>query len=98
MSRRIFFLIGAAGGFLFAKILNRKNMERLARLDQKETEHKAYYADLDRRWQEELASMPFDKRMEWELFDASLRLDNYQPDWDDDEDDDDYDDYDDYDD
>ena len=93
MTKRIFFILGALAGFLFAKVLNRKHMERLAKLDEKEVEHKAYYAELDQRWQEELASMPFDKRMDWELFEAGLKLDNYQPDWDDDEDD--FDDYDD---
>jgi hypothetical protein len=97
MTKRIFFIIGAIGGFLFAKILERKRLERFTKLEQKEAEHKAYYADLDRRWQEELASMPFDKRMDWELFEAGLKLDNYEPDWDDD-DDEDYDDYDDNDD
>ena len=57
MTKRIFFIIGAIGGFLFAKILERKRLERFAKLEQKEAEHKAYYADLDRRWQEELAAM-----------------------------------------
>ena len=95
MNKRLFFMIGAVAGFLFAKILYRKRMERLAVLDDKEAERKTYYADLDRRWHEELAAMPFEKRMDWELFEASLKSHDHDPDWDDDDYDDEDNDYDD---
>ena len=32
--------------------------------------------------------MPFEQRMDYELFEASLKSQNYQPDWNDEEDDD----------
>ena len=92
MTKRIFFMLGVSAGFLIAKILYRKALVRLDELEQKEAEDKAYYAELNRRWEEEVATWPFEKRMDWVLFEASLKLDNYQPDWDDDDEYDDEDD------
>jgi hypothetical protein len=31
--------------------------------------------------------MPFERRMDWELFEANLKLNNYQPDWEEEADD-----------
>ena len=80
-------MLGVLAGFLFAEVLRRKRMERLKILEANEAEEKARYAEYAREWQEELAAMPFEKRMDWELFEASLKLDNYQPDWDEEGDD-----------
>ena len=88
MTKRIFFMLGVLAGFLFAEAVRRKRMERLKTLEQQEAEEKARYAEYAREWQAELAAMPFEKRMDWELFEASLKSHNYQPDWDDEEDDD----------
>ena len=85
MTKRLFFILGAIAGFLFAEMLRRKKMERLKTLEAEKAEEKARYAEYNREWQAELAAMPFDKRMEWELFEASLKAHNYQPDWEDDD-------------
>ena len=82
MTKRLFFILGVIAGFLFAEILRRKKMERLKTLEAEKAEEKARYAEYAREWQAELATMPFDKRMDWELFQTSLKLSNYQPDWD----------------
>ena len=46
------------------------------------------YAEYAREWQAELAADSFERRMDWELFQASLNLDNGTPSWVDGEDDD----------
>ena len=89
MTKRIFFILGVIAGFLFAEILRRKRMERLKTLEADNAESDARLDEYAREWQAELATMPFEKRMEYELFQASLKLSNYQPDWDEDEEDDD---------
>ena len=81
MTKRLFFILGVFAGFLFAEILRRKKMERLKALEAQKAEEKARFAEYDREWQEKIADMPFERRMDWELFEASLKLDNYQPDW-----------------
>ena len=90
MTKRLFFILGVIAGVLFAEVARRKKMERLKTLEAEKAEEKARYAEYAREWQAELATMPFEKRMDWELFQTSLKLSNYQPDWDEDEDDDDF--------
>ena len=87
MTKRLFFILGVLAGFLFAEILRRKRMERLKMLEQHEAQRQAVYGESNRRWQKELARMPFEERMDWELFEASLKSHNYQPDWDEEDDD-----------
>ena len=81
MTKRIFFILGVLAGFLFAEILRRKRMERLKTLEVQEAEEKARYVEYAREWQAELADGPFERRMDWELFQASLNLDNGIPSW-----------------
>jgi hypothetical protein len=64
-------------GFLFAEYLRRPKMKRLATLETKEEESKAQYAEYNREWKRKLADMPLDERMDWALFEASLKLDGY---------------------
>jgi hypothetical protein len=81
LTKRIFFILGVLAGFFFAEILRRKKMERLKTLEAEKAAKTARYAEYNREWQAELATMPFEKRMHWELFQTSLKLSNYQPDW-----------------
>jgi hypothetical protein len=81
MTKRIFFILGVIVGLLFAGIAIRKKMERLKTLEAQQAAKTARYAEYNREWQAELATMPFEKRMDWELFQTSLKLSNYQPDW-----------------
>ena len=85
MTKRLFFILGVIAGLLFAGIAIRKKMERLQQLEAQKAAEKARYAEYNREWQAELATMPFEKRMDWELFQTSLKLSNYQPDWEDDD-------------
>jgi hypothetical protein len=64
-------------GFLFAEILRRQKMERLQRLEAQEAYRKQQNAQYEKDWQKELANMPFEERMEYELWEASMRLDNW---------------------
>jgi hypothetical protein len=52
-------------------------MKQLQVLETNEAETTAQYAEYNREWQRKLADMPFDKRMNWEVFKASLKLDGY---------------------
>ena len=88
MTKRLFFLLGVLAGLLFAGIAIRKKMERLTTLEAEKAEEKARYAEYAREWEAERAAMPFERRMDWELFQASLNLDNGIPSWTDGEDDD----------
>ena len=85
MTKRIFFILGVLAGFLFAEILRRKRMERLKTFEAQKAEQDARYDEYECEWKAKIAAMPFERRMEWELFEASLKLDNYQPDWDEEE-------------
>ena len=85
MTKRIFFILGVIAGFLFAEMLRRKKMERLKVLEAVKAEEKARFAEYEREWKEKIAAMPFERRMDWELFEASLKSHNYQPDWDEEE-------------
>ena len=85
MTKRLFFLLGVIAGLLFATVAYRKKMERLKTFEVEKAEQRARYAAYEREWKEHIASQPFEKRMEWELFEASLKAHNYQPDWDEEE-------------
>jgi hypothetical protein len=85
MTKRLFFILGVIVGLLFAGIAVRKQMERLKTLKADKAEEKARFAEYELEWKEKIAAMPFNERMEWELFEASLKSHNYQPDWGDDD-------------
>jgi hypothetical protein len=86
MTTRIFFILGVIAGLLFAAVAHRKNKERLKVLEAKEAHNKWMNAEADKRWQKEVEKMTFEERMDWELFEASLKSYNYEPDWEDDDD------------
>jgi hypothetical protein len=88
MTKRLFFILGAMAGLLFAVIAYRKRMERLRVLEAKEAHNQWMNAESEKSWQKELAKMPFEKRMDYELFEAGLKASNYEPDWAFEEDDD----------
>ena len=69
--------MGLLLGFLFAEIVRRPKLKRLQVLEANEAETSVQYAEYEREWQRKLADMPFDERMNWELFEASLKLDGY---------------------
>jgi hypothetical protein len=81
MTKRLFFLLGVIAGVLFAEITRRKRMERLKVLEAKEAHRQWMNAESEKSWQQELAKMPFEKRMDYELFEAGLKASNYEPDW-----------------
>jgi hypothetical protein len=82
MKKILFFLLTFALGFLFAEIVRRPKMKRLKEFEEIEARRDARYARDEQAWQEELATMPFPERMDWELFEAALKQANYKPDWD----------------
>jgi len=86
MTKRIFFILGVIVGVLFAAIANRKHKEHLKLLEAKEAHHQWMNAEAEKRWFKSLEAMPFEKRIEYELFEASLKASNYKPDWDEDDD------------
>jgi hypothetical protein len=88
MTKRIFFILGVIAGVLFAEVARRKHMERLRVLEAKEAHNQWMNAEAEKRWQKELEKMPFEKRMDYELFEAGLKASNYKPDWAFEEDDD----------
>ena len=77
MKKLFLVVIGLLLGFLLAEIVRRPKLQRLQVLEAKEAETSAQYAEYNREWQRKLATLPFDERMEWELFEASLKLDGY---------------------
>jgi hypothetical protein len=81
MTKRLFFLLGVITGILFAVITSRKRMEHLKALEAEKAEANARYDEYARERQVTIAAMPFERRMDWELFEASLKSHNYQPDW-----------------
>jgi hypothetical protein len=89
MTKRLFFLLGVIAGLLFAAVANRKCNERLKVLEEKEAYRQWMNDEAEKRWLKSLEEMPFEKRMDYELFEASLKASNYQPDWDEDDDDED---------
>jgi hypothetical protein len=85
MTKRLFFLLGVLAGVLFAIIAYRKRMERLKTLEAQDAEVNSRYDEYARDRQAALAAMPFQERMKYELFQASLNLDNGVPSWEDDD-------------
>jgi hypothetical protein len=85
MTKRIFFVLGVIAGLLIGEIFRRKQQERLKLLENKEAFRQTMNAEADARWQQELENMPFEKRVDYELFEASLKASNYKPNWDEDE-------------
>jgi hypothetical protein len=85
LNKRLFFMLGIIAGVLLAVIGYRKRMERLKTFEAQKAEEKARYAEYEREWKEKIAAMPFKERMEWELFEASLKAHNYNPPWDEEE-------------
>ena len=83
MKRTVYLLLGVVIGFLFAEILRRPKMERLQHLEAKEARRKATNAQYEREWQQELATMPFEERMDYELWEATMKLDHWMPEDDD---------------
>jgi hypothetical protein len=79
MTKRLFFMLGVIVGLLFAGIAIRKRMERLKTLEAEKAEEKARFAEYEQDWKEKIAAMPFAERMEWELFEASLKSHTYHP-------------------
>ena len=85
MTKRLFFILGVIAGVLFAEVARRKHMERLKVLEAKEAHRQWMNAEAEKRWFKSLEEMPFEKRIDYELFEASLKAHNYQPDWEDDD-------------
>jgi hypothetical protein len=79
MRNTVYLVLGLMIGFLFAEMLRRQKMERLQVLEMREAHRTKMNAEYEREWQQELANMPFDERMEYELWEASMRLDNWMP-------------------
>jgi hypothetical protein len=77
MKNTVYLVLGLMIGFLFAEILRRQKMERLQRLEAQEAYRKQQNAQCEKDWQKELANMPFEERMEYELWEASMRRDNW---------------------
>ena len=82
MKKLFLLMTGLLLGFLFAEIVRRPKMTRLKEFEAQEARRDARYARDEQAWQAELAAMPFEQRMEWELFEAALKQANYKPDWD----------------
>jgi hypothetical protein len=81
MTKRIFFILGVIAGILFAAVAQRKHKERLRVLEAQEAHRQWMNAESEKSWQKELAKMPFEKRMDYQLFEAGLKASNYEPDW-----------------
>jgi hypothetical protein len=81
MKKRLFFILGIIAGLLIGEIFRRKRMERLKVLEANDALQQEINAEADASWQQELERMPFEKRMDYELFEASLKASNYKPDW-----------------
>jgi hypothetical protein len=89
MKKILFFLLTLTLCFLLGELLRRPKMKRLKEFEEIKAERKARFAEDEKAWQAELAAMPFEQRMDWELFEAALKQSNYQPDWDESDEDDD---------
>ena len=87
MKKILFFLFTLMLGFLFAEIVRRPKMKRLAKLEAQDAEANSRYDEYIRDRQLALAAMPFEERMEYELFQASLNLNNGIPPWEEGDDD-----------
>ena len=87
MKRTYFVLLGVLIGFLFGEMLRRKTLETLNALQAQAAEADSRYDEYARDRERELAKMPFKERMEYELFQVSLNLDNGVPSWEEGDDD-----------
>ena len=87
MTKRLFFLLGVIVGCVFTVIAHRKRIERLKTFEAEDAEANSRYDEYIHERQLELAAMPFARRMEYELFQASLNLDNGVPSWEEGDDD-----------
>ena len=79
MKRTFFVLLGVLIGFLFGEMLRRKKLERLQALEAKAARRKEINAFAAREWQKEVAAIPFEERMDYELWEARQRLDSWHP-------------------
>jgi hypothetical protein len=79
MKRTFFVLVGVLIGFLFGEMLRRKKLEQLKTLEAKASRRKAINEFAAREWQKEIAAMPFEERMDYELWEAHQRLDDWHP-------------------
>ena len=78
--KKLFLLVmGLLLGFLFAEYLRRPKMKRLQALEVKAARRKEVNAFAAREWQKEVAAMPFEERMDYELWEARQRLDSWHP-------------------
>jgi hypothetical protein len=82
MKKLIYLILAFALGFVIGEILRHKKLMRLKAFEAQEARRDARYTRDEQVWQAELAAMPFPERMDWELFEASLKQANYKPDWD----------------
>ena len=83
MKKLFLLVIGLLLGVVLTEIVRRPKMQRLRDFEEKAARRKARFAEDEKAWQAELAAMPFEDRMDWELFEAALKQSNYKPDWDD---------------
>jgi hypothetical protein len=79
MKRTFFVLLGVLIGFLFGEILRRKKMERLKAFEAKAARRKAINEFAAQEWQKEVVAMPFEERIDYELWEARQRLDSWHP-------------------
>ena len=80
MTKHLMLLVGLLLGIVLMEIMRRQKVQRITTLDTKAAGEKERFAEYDRQWQEHIANMPFDERMEYELWEAKMRLDNWMPD------------------
>ena len=83
MSKRLILFVGVIIGFLLAEIFRRPKIARLQTFEAEEANRQKLNTQYKEEWQREVANMPFDERMDWELFEAGLKLDGYIKDGDD---------------
>ena len=79
MEKRLFFIFGVVIGIVVGEIFRRKKMERLTELEAKQERETARFEKYDRQWKKEVASMPFDDRMDYELWSATMKFDDWIP-------------------
>jgi hypothetical protein len=72
MTKRIFFILGVFAGFLFAEILRRKRMERLAWFEAAQAESDAAYKEFNAEMRDYYASMPTDQKIDIAMRRAQL--------------------------
>jgi hypothetical protein len=85
MPRRIFFIVGVLIGFLFAEVLRRKSMERLAAFDAEKVARKAMYEQLEKERQAYVSSLPPDAKLEIAMWEAQMEANGWELEEEDDE-------------